>query len=245
MQRRAGLWQRSCPACGKFVVDLKVAERWCDVLNCLCGCWIYPMPDVILLDQRTSSFVYYHVFVVCVSYSWRSCPMRVLGLTMWLDWLIWPVGLTGWLNLSLSLPRPIGSLEPYVVVTSTHNDHIHGHIHQSQMCNLECNLWKFECPSHCKPETTIHKSQKVQFTFLCKSRNKVEICVDQLNAISILRLNWKVLETPLYWFQEFWCKCISAFIIHTMFTCTWDATSSCLRRDASPGTYTKTWWTFQ
>ena len=190
-----GLWpERSCPACGKFVVDLKVAERWCDVLNCLCGCWIYPMPDVILLDQRTSSFVYYHVVVVCVSYTWRSCLMRVFGLTMWLDWLIWPVGLAGWLNLSLSLPRPIGSLEPDVVVTSTHNDHIHGHIHQSQMCNLECNLWKFECPSHCKPETTIHKSQKVQFTFLCKSHNKLEFCVNQLNAISKLRLNWKMLD---------------------------------------------------
>ena len=36
------------------------------MLNCLCDCWIYPMPDVILLDQRTSSFVYYHVVVVCV-----------------------------------------------------------------------------------------------------------------------------------------------------------------------------------
>ena len=47
--------------------------------------------------------------------------------------------LTGWLNLSLSLPRTIG-LKPDVAVTSTHNDHIHVHIHQPQMCKLECSL---------------------------------------------------------------------------------------------------------
>lgn len=188
-QRRAGLWQRSCPGCGNFVVDLKVAERWCDVLNCLCGCWIYPMPDVILLDQRTSSFVYYHVVVVCVSYTRRSCPMRVLGLTMWLDcWfdrLAWPVG---W-SCHCRCQAQLVAWSPMLLL-QVHDDH--GHIHQSQMCNLECNVWKFECPSHCKPETTIHKSQKVHF--LCKSHNTVEFCVNQLNAISKLRLIWKVLD---------------------------------------------------
>ena len=134
----AELWQRSCPDCGKFVVDLKLAERWCDVLNCLCGCWKNPMPYVFSLTSGLAVLCgSYHVAVECVSYTWWSCPMRVLGLTVWLDWLTWPVSLTSWLNLSLSLPRPIGSLGPNVAVTCTHNDHIHGHIshgHISHKC---------------------------------------------------------------------------------------------------------------
>ena len=152
----AGLWQRRCPACGKFVVDLKLAERWCNALNWLCSCCIYLMPDVVFLDQRTSSVVWMLACCCACISSWWSCPMRVLGLNVWLDRLAY---LTGWLNLSLSLPRTIG-LKPDVAVTSTHNDHIHVHIHQPQMCKLECNVWKLSVQAIANQKAQAHKSPK-------------------------------------------------------------------------------------
>ncbi len=43
----------------------------------------------------------------------------------------------------------------------------------------KCATWnaiqKVECSSHCKPESTIHRSEKLRFTFLCKSNIKVEL----------------------------------------------------------------------
>ncbi len=91
------------------------------------------------------------------------------------------LGLTSWLNSSLSLQRPIGSLEPDVAVTITHND-THTRTHTS-ITNVQHRMQsvKFECPSHCKPEITLHKSKKVQFSFLCKSNFKVEFCDVFLN----------------------------------------------------------------
>ena len=55
--------------------------------------------------------------------------MRVLGLTVWLD----RVAVVG-------LPYRLVELAIVIAKTNWHNDHIHEHIHQSQMCKLECNL---------------------------------------------------------------------------------------------------------
>ena len=105
----------------------------------------------------------YHVAVVCVSYTWWSCPMRVLGLTVWLDRLGWPIGWTCHCHCQdqLVVWSPMLLLQVHTMITYTDT-------YISHKCATWNAIQKVECPSHCKPESTIHKSEKLQFTFLCK-----------------------------------------------------------------------------